>query len=122
MMYQNGSGASALDAGINGRQPSDGRAMDTEQAVEGKLFAMSIEHDAAAIMAGMKARAAADPQRFYAHAWATTCLIVDAYPHGRGGALRYVWRMGGRRVKASEAAAEVVELLTLKLAKPGDCV
>lgn len=82
---------------------------------------MSIENDVAGIMAGMKARAAAHPQKVYAHSWASTCLIVDAYKHGRGGGLRFIWRMGGSRIKATDAAAELTELIALGLATPGDC-
>ncbi|MCF6783385.1 hypothetical protein [Stutzerimonas stutzeri] len=77
---------------------------------------------AGAIIALLKVKAEDAPQRCYAHAWATTCITVDAYTQGGGRSAhtRYVWRINGVRVGREAVETELSELVALGLANVND--
>ena len=77
---------------------------------------------AGAIIALLKVKASDSPKRCYAHGWATTCIVVDAYLQcqGRRPHTRYVWRINGVRVGRDAVETELAELVGLGLANVND--
>lgn len=77
---------------------------------------------AGAILALLKVKACDAQKRRYAHGWATTSIVVDAYLHGQGRRphTRYVWRINGVRVGREAVEIELSELVALGLANVND--